>query len=88
MCAFAEQEQEAMLRLIHKKIVQGEGNALGNGAGSSPEYSSIAMASQHETAVRHTAECSAGHHGYSFLPHLFNAQVCFVHVLVDVSLKF
>lgn len=58
-CAFAVEDQEVTLGLIHKKIVQGEGNALGNGAGSSPRYSSTAMASQHETADRHTAECSA-----------------------------
>lgn len=57
-CAFAMQDQKVTLRLIPKKIIHGEGNVLGNERGPSRElqgYSSTVMASQHETADRHTA---------------------------------
>lgn len=36
-CTFAMQDQEVMPRLIPKKIVQGEGNELGNERGPSRE---------------------------------------------------
>lgn len=52
------QDQKVTLRLIPKKIAHGEGNVLDNERGPSRElqgYSSTVMASQHETADRHTA---------------------------------